>query len=235
MRIDYEKQNKRPFWVIEIKNTGFLPEEVYGIRAQIVQKTGVLFDAIQLNKFKNKQIFRFPVPDWSFNQSSLIDVDYFDVKEGRIKRLSEYLPSVTFIPQKGLYFLYVILLLLIVVGVYIIILGGMKIQAWRLFHQKLERSKDPHALRQLILAQNQQLSLGAWADSEEGELLEQIGKRLNVLCFSTHCFSTHCFSTLSFSTLSFNFYTKATPSAEEFKTIKAMLIELYTFNYWLKH
>ncbi|WP_198265731.1 BatD family protein [sulfur-oxidizing endosymbiont of Gigantopelta aegis] len=45
-----DDKNNRPFWLVEIKNSSLLMEEVYGIRTQIAKKMGVLLADIQLSK-----------------------------------------------------------------------------------------------------------------------------------------------------------------------------------------
>ncbi|WP_198265730.1 hypothetical protein [sulfur-oxidizing endosymbiont of Gigantopelta aegis] len=132
-----------------------------------------------------------------------------------MKLLSKRLPTATYIPQNWQYLFYVILLILCLLMILILFIGIKKINEWIRFCQKIKLSKQPHVLRHLLLDMDHKQSLDAWVESKGDSLSWQISKRLNKL--------------------SFNLSNDESIRAEEFESIKELLIKLYRFNYWLRN
>ncbi len=227
----FYKHNK-PYWSLEIHNNGRLPDEVYGIRRQLAAIAAIEPEAVYFSDTSSKnqqqsdsasawsegfkQRYEIPVPPWTLALLSTpeLSVDYFDVSLGHLKTLSASLPEVSYIPEKWRYVLiFAGAVVLIVLSVWLL-KWLLRIAAWRHYIKQLKQVDDADQLRQLLIKPGQFLTLDAWSENTGSghvqDVAGQIARRLNALCFS--------------------------PSDNTaVRELKQQLIELYTFQLWLKY
>ena len=210
-------ENDKPLWTIELQNEGQLPDEIYGMRRQLSELTGVSMESVDVLSIQpessspltfNHQ-YRVSVPDWSwgFTDGPEIVVPYFDVAEGQIKTLSERLPGVWYFSREWRYVLFFVLALLSIIVLMTSSRVISNISAWQRYRYLLQQTKTPHELRRLLLAQGQSCTLDSWSALKHNGSAKQIADQLNSLCYSRSC----------------------DISVDK---IKQRVINLHTFRYW---
>ncbi len=223
----YEKN--KPFWFIEVMNKGALPEEIYGIRSQLMRLSGLKAESVKhsnrvldqtTENFTSIQHYQFPVPQWTMGVSAglHIEVSYFDAADGKIKKVSQRLPAVWNIPDAWSYVFIVLGTLMLVSLLWLSFKRLKNFLAWRQYLLQLQQKTDPHDIRQLLLAQMECGTLEAWSQAQspthESDLFGKIARRLNTLCYAR--------SSLL-----------AQSSQTQVSDIQAELLKIHTFRYWL--
>lgn len=221
----------QPFWWVELRNKGQLPEEIYGIRKQLSALTGLdaeLVEQLSDTYLSIKQAgpdedgfpsqrgfiqrYQIPVPEWTwgFTEGPEISAAYFSVQAGHTKIIKKHLPAVWHISKPWLSVFFVLFCLVLLLLLYGLNKGLKNIMAWRHYRHLLSQTHQAHELRKLLLLQGDFLTLDAWAADGfvQQEAKNNIARQLNALCY-------------------------AQTSPHSLDIIKQQLIALYSWKYWL--
>lgn len=216
-------QNNRPYWSLELYNTGLLPDEVYGIRKQLAQIAGIQPEAVYFSDTQAGQDgskgfthrYEIPVPAWTLAvlPAPELTMQYFNVVQGHISSLSQTFPSVSYITQSWRYTLFFIMALLLLLLFAGLLKFLFKLLAWRRFRKQLKQADKGYQLRQLLLNTGDFLTLEDWSEKmnllHAGESVYCIAQKLNKLCYASS-------STLLIA------------------DIKLLLFKVYTFKFWFQ-
>ncbi len=175
-------------WQVTIRNNGSLPQEVFGIRAQLAHHARTSVDKVEvLNqeiKTGSQQTYRAYIPDWSlgFAEGPAVSVQYFDIQDGRLRVLNNQLPAIWKIPRWATYLLWGFFIALISIAIFYSI---RMIHPWWKHGLLIAQTADPHGLRKILLERHRFHTLDEWA-CNNGRSGPGIARQLNALCFSPH-------------------------------------------------
>jgi len=193
----FYKENKA-YWFVELKNKGQLAADIYGVATQLSKLTGLAIDLIILiipesepdMPFQTTHRYQLPVPDWTwgFTREAEIHVPYFDVREGKLKTVSQKLPAVWQIPKAGKIVFFFLLLLVFLLALFVLYKGIKNILAWRHYRRLVKQTQTPLQLRQLLLTQGNFSTLEEWSKNDRSlkklTLAKNIAGQLNALCYA---------------------------------------------------
>ncbi len=191
---DIKYIGQQPYWLITIKNHGYLAEEIYGIRSQLTQPGHHSAEQVRLIKPLLKsddplisiRQYMAMVPKWTLGfKNKWIEVYYFDTVTGTLKKIPIQLPSVWYIQSKWLYLFYLSAALLLLVIIFYIIKKIKYFNIRQTFKQAVKSCSTAHELRQLLLSKNHYSTLSDWAESADIPSADNIAHQLNDLCFNS--------------------------------------------------
>ena len=191
-------KNNMPYWFVELKNKGHLPDDIYSVCTQLSKLTGLAIDLITLiipdpapdMPLPAIHRYQLPVPDWTwgFTEGAEISIPYFDVRTGQLNSVSKNLPAVWQIPRSGRIVFFLTLALLSLLILFFLYKGIKAILKWRHYRYTLQQAQTALQLRQLLLSQGNFSTLEKWSKRYKPlnklSLAKNIASQINSLCYA---------------------------------------------------
>ncbi len=201
-------KESQPFWFIEIKNQGKLPDDIYSLRTQLSKLTGVAIESIETipmlgtlslyskplshgySSLVSSIRYQIPMPSWTqaLISMSKVTIPYFDVINGNIQVVSNRLPSFWNIPKLVFYSFYILLTLILCYVFFMIFNKVKKLLLLKNSRLLIKQTNQPEELRKLILSYGDFLTLEQWAlavgnNFKKASEVKEIASDLNRLCY----------------------------------------------------